>query len=397
MRFKYLLYLEARAKLDSSGITARVERARKSYSIGIRGFVSDNDVSGMVTEMKDQGFFKTFPQDQWQDFKKNTNAMFQAREKFHWTVGRNEGAYPEVVEAEDLLLLMGYDASQILDPKEIWDFKRFGFSNIPDFAGSVGVLINEAIHNSTFRKGYSWQVNTSDKKVFANEVTGDENCDMRVFQTDITPYATTDPFGNKVSFRPELDPDRRGIIAYHSTEGELLSIVLKYVEQIGIKPESLRDGARGTLEWATSLGQGGGTCAEHFGGCDQDARMFFTGWTVPLQRLDKKNTATQNSFDGLISNGDGIYMAYLDADNNLAFAYEPKEGKRMPKKDVRALYYPDDADHLIKGLLYQSAKGFGRTSCRQLIDILGYRLSDQFQVDVAEMQAEDRKLTQPKS
>lgn len=392
MRFKYLLYPEAREKLNSAGITARVEKAKEDYTIGIRGFVLDSEVPDMIVEMKNGGFFKHFPQDQLAEFRHNANAVFQKRKNSHWTINRNEGAYSEAVDIDDLLLLIGYDASLVLDPKEIWDFKKFGFSNVTDFAGSVGVLINEVIHRDTFRRGYLWQVRTPDNRVFDNEVTGDENCDMRVLQTDTTPYLTIDPLGNQVSFRPEISPDRRGIIAYHSTEGELLSIVLKYAEQIGIKPKSLTDNAKGTLEWAISLGQGGGTCAEHFGGFDRDVRMFFTEWNIPLPRLDKDNSATQNSFDGVVRNGGGVYMAYLDVDGNLVFAYEPKEQERIPKKNICALYYPDDVDHLIKGLLYQSAKGLGRTSCKQLVDILGYKMSDQFHLDVEEMRAEDRRF-----
>ena len=252
-------------------------------------------------------------------------------------------------------------------------------------------MINEFIHDDTYRRGHRWQTKTPDNRVLVNEVTGDMNCDMRVFQTDITPYKTIDPLGNEVSFRPEIDPDRGGIMAYHSTEGELLATVLKYVHQKGIKPASLEDNARATLEWASSLGQGGGTCTEHFGGFDNDARMFLTGWTIPLHKLDKNNTTTQHSCDGVIDGGGGVYMAYIDADENLVFAHEVRDKLPVPKKNILARYYPSDADNLIKGLLYQSAKGLGRTSCRQLRDILAYRFSEQFEADVEEMRVEDRK------
>jgi len=215
---------------------------------------------------------------------------------------------------------------------------------------------------------------------------------MRVFQRDMTPYKTIDPFGNEVSFRPELRSDVGGIMAYHSTEGELLSIVLKYVEQRGLKPATLEDNARSTLEWAETLGQGGGTCSEHFGGHDVSALMFFTGWDIPFAKLGKDNTTLKRSIDGIVTESHGAYFAYLDNDNNLAFAYEPREKPSVPEKEVCAVYSPEDVDHLIKGLLYQSAKGLGRTSCRQLRGILECRFSEEFQREVVNHERDTWKV-----
>lgn len=391
MRFKYNLYPDAREKLDSTGITARVRGARKSSQIQVRGHIIAHDVANMIGEMKEGHYFDTFPQDQLGDFKKQANGLFQNPDEHKWEVHRGQGVHEEPVELEDILVLMGYDASLILNPSEIWDFQRFGFRNITDFTGSVGALINETIHDDGHRKGYRWQTRTPDGRTLANEITGDMNFDMRVFQTDITPYKTVDPFGKEVSFRPELDLDRGGIIAYHSTEGELLITVLKYIHQIKLNADALDGNAKKTLAWAESLGQRGGGCAEHFGGLDQDARRFFVGWDLPLVELDKDNSTHQRSRDFIGTTGDGMYGAYLDCKNNLVFAYEPKNAIHSSQKNPVAVYSPEDATHLIKGLLFQSAKGLGRTSCKQLRSIIEYRVSGQIERDLAEMDARARR------
>ena len=47
-------------------------------------------------------------------------------------------------------------------------------------------------------------------------------------------------------------------------------------------------------------------------------------------------------------------------------------------------FQPEDAEHLVRGLIYQSAKGLGRTSAKQLLAIMEYRFSDSFDADLKE-------------
>lgn len=382
MRYSYTIYPEAKEKLDSAGISARIKEAREDHSIGIGGCIMQSEIRGLVGDMKERGFFKTFPQDKLADFKAKANSLFATPERYKWLVHKYDKVYEDSLENEDILSLVGYDASHVLTPNEIWDFERFGFKNLTDFLGSVSALISNEIHNSTYKKGLAWQTKTLDNRILANEVTGDHNFDLRAFQRDITPYKTIDPFGNEVSFRPEIESDLGGLMAYHSTEAVLLTIILRYVDQIGLKPESLKDGAKAIREWSATLGQHGMGCTEHFGGFDRESAMFFTGWGFPFRRLNDNGTTTGSSIDGIVTEGRGAYLAYLDKNNNLVFTFEPeKKSPNRPKK-VNAIYHPEDIDPFIKGLLYQSAKGFGRTSCQQLRNILEYRFSDQLAKDL---------------
>ncbi len=54
---------------------------------------------------------------------------------------------------------------------------------------------------------------------------------------------------------------------------------------------------------------------------------------------------------------------------------------RNPRKRISMRFQPEDAEHLVKGLIYQSAKGRGGTSARQLLAIMEYRFSESFDRD----------------
>jgi len=155
MRYKYNLYPDAREKLDSTGITARVIAAKDRHEIGNTGCIMQSDISDMVNDMKARGYFATFPQDKLADFKAKANSLFATPENRKWLVHKHDKVHEEGIENEDVLSLVGYDASLILKPDEIWNFEKFGFRNMTDFTGSVTALISDVIHSSPFRRGYT--------------------------------------------------------------------------------------------------------------------------------------------------------------------------------------------------------------------------------------------------
>jgi len=136
--------------------------------------------------------------------KKKINALFKSPEEFFWRTNRFGEQVKEAAELEDILGIVGWLPSQILKPEEIFNYQKFGFGNMTDFTGSVSALANNVLYRDS-REGYKWESKTKDGKVFVSEITGDHNADLRIYRTDITPYETLDPVGNKVSFRPEMD------------------------------------------------------------------------------------------------------------------------------------------------------------------------------------------------
>ena len=318
MRFRYVLYPSVMTRLDESGLIKRIEEARRKGDIGIIGHVADFDVPNCVKDMKEDNLFDTLNPDERKSMSDSINAAWAKRERgSSWKIELLNSVYEEKVEAKDFLLLCGWNASRLLKGEDLFDYKKFGFSNPVEFVGTVGAAVETKLHRDVFREGYSWETTRPDGRVFVNNITGDINADLRVFQTDVTPYKTTDPLGNVIEYRPETSFDRRFISAYHSTESDMLVTILKWVNQLGLNPESLENNAKKTIEWARSLGQGGGQCAEHFFETNSYPRRSFLKWRYSMPRLDKTGISKDECMDFLATTGNEVYRPYITEDNNL--------------------------------------------------------------------------------
>jgi hypothetical protein len=282
---------------------------------------------------------------------------------------------------EDLLLFTGEFASWILKPDELWDYQRFGFSSPIDFIATVSAYLIQQSRGreGSYGKGYEWTRKRDDGSEIVTEVTGDGNADLRIYQTDIAPHPTLDPFGNEIGMRPELRDDKHIIAPYHSTEPALLVAVMRYIEQQKIEAGFMSDNAKELIDWGRSFGQGGGTCAEHFGGYDQHPQMFFVGYDFPIPQLDDDYSTDQHTIHRLsCMMNEGAYSIYIAPNGDLVATYRSRDDAEKPVKTVSMRFLPEDAEHLVKGLIFQSAKGLGRTSAKQLLDILAFRFSDDF-------------------
>ena len=381
MRGDYTLYSRVKEKLDKIGILAKIEKLRNDHDMPYIGAVFQDDVLAHIKDIKEEGFFRHLPNREKVRFQERIIGVYKKIEENPWKVERFAGTIEEETDWEDLLLFTGWWASNVLGPKNLWKYKESGFSNLTDFVGSIGAAMQEDWLDD--KRGYKWIRKLPNGQILENEITGDINCDLRVFQVDKTPYKTFDPVGNEVSYRPEFLSDKQGIWGYHSTEPALFASILRWIEQCRIPNESLEDKARKTIEWAKTLGQGGGSCAEHFGGFELNTRMNFVCWDYPLPVLDANNSTTQPVDRGVYTDGETAYFAYVNQENELVFSRE-KDPRASPKKEIRARFVPDDADHLIHGLIYQSAVGIGRTPAKALIDMLEYYFSEQFQFDMKE-------------
>jgi len=388
MRFHYLIYPKALEKIKQSGIESRVEKLKKSED-GLRylgGSIFADEIISSVQDLKKHGFYKHLPKDFVENYRKTMNGILKKPEDFLWKI---QGPYKTIIEPcelDDLMLFTGDAASMILKPKEIWNYQKFGFSSPSEFVTTVGAYIFQQSRSfSSFGEGYKWTHKRVDGSEMVTEITGDTNSDLRIYQTDIAPYPTIGPFGNTIEMRPETDVDRHTIAAYHSTEGTLLVAVMKYIEQQKIPAEYRKDRAEQLLEWGRSLGQGGGTCAEHFGGFDQHPMLFFWGDDYQIPQLNEANETNQHSNFWLNTVGGGAYGAYIAHNGDFVLSYQNEEDMKNPVKPINARFLPEDAEHLVKGLIYQSAKGLGRTSVKQLLDILAYRFSPKFEADKKEL------------
>jgi hypothetical protein len=103
---------------------------------------------------------------------------------------------------------------------------------------------------------------------------------------------------------------------------------------------------------------------------------------------EKGNYERRTIFDGVFTEMRGYYLMLADPKKNLVFYYEPDKG--TAEKTPSFVLPPAELDDLVMGLFVQASKGLGRTSLKQLTDMLEYRCSDEFEEDMAEQ----RKFTE---
>ena len=106
------------------------------------------------------------------------------------------------------------------------------------------------------------------------------------------------------------------------------------------------------------------------------------GYEYSIPVLDKLNETERNTpFSLGVDGGEGVYGVYIAHNGDFILSYENYGNSKKSCKSIDVRFRPEDAQHLIKGLIFQSAKGLGRTSANQLFEILNYRYSSEFDED----------------
>lgn len=385
MRFKYFLYPEAKNKLESSGLLKKIEEANERDDLPFITHTMNSDVISAVNEMKEKGYFDALIKDEKIIFQQKLQRAFADKEYYKWKVYRNEKVVEEIIEPEDFYLMTGFLSTFVLEKNEIWDYKKSGFDTINNFVGCMGAAIWSFKMDYITSEGYKWNTETPNGRIFENNISGDSNLDLRIYQIDITPDKTIDPTGIEVLYRPELDDDRKCVSAYHSTEEDFLVGVLKWINQEKIPSEIIKDNGIFLINYTKSLGHRIGNAAECFGDFGGfGPRIKLNNFYDKIPSLDENYFTEQRTFDGVNVNGESFFGMYIGCNKELIFTYE-KSSEIKKEKKPEAVFYPSEADHLLKGICYQSANGLGRTVPQKLISLIEYRFSGEMDRNIEEI------------
>lgn len=382
MRSAYILYSDARKKLEEGGIMQKIRDAKKRGDISPQGHMYDDTVKGEIRAMKSEDLFDVIESLERKKFLDNLSRTWSERDNLSYKVQRENGTIEEQIEAEDFLLLSGAYAIPVLPKEDLFAYKKYGFLSLTDFTGSVGAAVHEAIHTYPDR-GFTWGTRRPDGRIMQAAIAGNTHCDLHIHQENLTPYPTQDFLGVSVSYRPRQKADSRWLTSYHSTESELLVAILRWCDQVNIRPSALENRAEKFIAWTRSLGQGGGTCAEHFGATDgMGPSILFVSYKREIPQLDAEGCTSEHSLHSLPTTADNYrYVSYITSQKELGFAGEGSERYSNSKKKVGVSFMPGEADHLLHSLFWQAAHGLGRTSAKELIRVLEYRYSEQFVKD----------------
>ena len=360
MHSHYILYPKTLEKLEKGGIVERVNRLKKSEGLPFfGGYLDPNAISREIEQLKDAGYYEKIPPDFTGVYTRTLNGILRSPKNYSWLIKRAKGYEKEPCQLEDLMLFSGEIASTVLKPDEIWDS---GSSS--EFVAIVSLFLMQQSRDPP--EGYTWTTKRDDGSEVMTKITGSDNADLRIFQQDITPYPTIDPFGNEIGMRPITEEDSGTVAAHHSTEAKLLITAMRYIEQQHIPIDILKNKAKPLLEWAGSLSQKGGWCTEQFGG-DKMSRNLFVEYQMPLN----------SKFAATLPYMHGAYNAYIKGEDLVIY-----DGEK-----IVARFLPEVAEHLVKGVFVQASRGLGRTSVATLIEAVKYRYSAQFTEDQKPMVA----------
>lgn len=390
MRFSYIIYPEAKEILKKTGIVKRVDEIKQSEDglPYLGGSIFSGEIQGIVKELINEGYYKNVPKDFYETYKKVLNGILNKPEEHFWTIKTQGGEVKEPCQLEDMMMFTGDLASLVLKPEEFWEYKKFGFETPSELITIVGTYIfNESRgkNDVVYDKGLIWTTNNKDGSKILTNITGDHNYDLRVFQEDVTHYKVIDPFGNPIRMRPAMSTTKRIMSAYHSEESRFLVALFKYIDQLDIPVDFKKDNAQRLIDWGRSFGQAFGATAQHLSPDYRDVESFFITYDIDIPRLNEENESEVVSSYFVGSLGEGSYRAYIDSKSNLVFSYITSENVSEKKRGIEIKFTPEDAEEAVKGVIYQCAKGLGRTSALQVLDLVQYKHSDKFIQDQKEI------------
>lgn len=290
--------------------------------------------------------------------------MEEEPKTFNWKIGdgTKEAIHTEEVMPNDILLVSGAVASEVLTPDEFWDTLP-GFSGPSDMHGTIGTLLMRNRDIFSHYNCYTWE-SEHDSKKYRTRVSGDNNLDLRVERICMTTSPTIDPFGSSVHYQPITGREKNMLFASSNSETNLLAAILKYVHQEKIDVPCLADEGKTLIEemkQGTHAGQ-----AQHM-----DVGHALSSFVYPIGDVNDRTSIFWN----LPKEHHGNYRIHLGDKRHLAFT-NTRGGK--PDSDISMTIPPEEIDQLIRAIFMQSKKHRGRTSLGTLEAMMQKRFSQDF-------------------
>ncbi|HVW67143.1 MAG TPA: hypothetical protein VHA78_05465 [Candidatus Peribacteraceae bacterium] len=331
------------------------------------GFWYPDSIRQEIRDLNERGYYAG---PHLADYRKRLEHIFREPESNHWSTRDASGTHEEPLDRNDILLVGGVIAADILEPDEFWA-EHAGFTNPADLHGVIGALALRSRDLFYDHGGYRWE-STHDGETYRSCITGSTHGDLRIQRIRTSFHPTIDPFGNAVQYKPLTRHDRQLVAAYHSCEPTLLTAVLKYIDQEKIDVPCLHDQGKDLLSTLSGQGQHIGNFGD-FGMNETSARMLFFDYAFPMN----DGHAQQSLFFHLHKEHEGAYRIHIDERRHLAFSHLQKSGR---VSDMPSLTFPpEDMDHVVRGILTQAQQGKGRTSLKQLKEVLAYRYQEGFE------------------
>lgn len=384
--YNWIVYPEGKRRLDESGLTERIKVALKEPKISLTPYhyYNPEEFLSFLEHLKEGGylaampfdFVKNFGEDIYQDWHQGLRRIVDKaskEENAFWNIERRTGENLELVYLdEDFPIISGFNATATLDPQSFWDFKKFEFASLGDFLGTVGAFIRMQ-SKAYMERGPSWS-STEKGLSFKTQVTASEHGDFILKKTDITPYTTRDPLGTLVNYRPETSQDINFVLGSSNVEPFFLAMVLKWADQEKLESRILKDPQQ-FLERFRLMPQYCGPFGDF--GVTSLFSIEFSNWEIPVPKLNQPLQANSRFNPwGIFSphSRNFRYTVRVGTNQELVFFQEVDGKEEDTILDIQA----NDLDNLIESLFLQTQMGLGRTSKKQLTDILKMYFSGEY-------------------
>ncbi len=277
-------------------------------------------------------------------------------------------------DTTDILLWTGlvFPFSETYDnepsEEEIWElsnFSKYWFNSQLEMVMSLSAYRCRNVLQHK-RNQYEW-VNS---KWIRNVITACEHGDTKFFQyNEKAADKVYSPFWNEVLFQPRLAIGSMTHV-YHSNEPEFFSTFFRYAIELGILDEIMWENWEKFLKWSHNL-----------------------PWYLwPYWDAWDWNYMAKSSF--LFKVSVPIWWKKWRFRNMHTHSFAPwlqewyLEFKVWINKELQIFdnlwhlvmqFLPEDAEHLLKWILHQCANGHGRTSKNQILELVKYFYSPEFQ------------------
>ena len=164
-------------------------------------------------------------------------------------------------------------------------------------------------------------------------------------------------------------------------EPRALVLILKYIDQLGLESGILKGDAEEFLKEVSSWHDSYPDFSSpdyKFNYSRTSSHLFYFLKEIPSLDDCNSNYAEESTHKLSTPNGDHDYFAFVTGDGNLAFVGTDK----LEDKKVSFTIYPQEIDHVIRGLFRQFALRPGGVRVPELVDLIKYRFSEKFKEDL---------------
>lgn len=373
---KYFLDKDSYEKIEKSHLRERVEQAIRNYEIETIGAVYQGDVQENIKELKKNGYFENIPEAIEKQYKEILSALFSDPKDKQWVIHTLDDKKIIHCDPEDALIASGYFPSKILSPHEFWTvYREIGFENPIVFLEALSLYIREKKENLwTDNRIYNWEHKTPENRIMKTSFYKNTHLDSWILREDKTPYPTHDPFGNRVDMHPEVSSLQENLYLKQDCETFFLEVVLQYTEEISETQEKFKKRIQDVLSWIEEKTSEEERNRKHYFYGDTELSDMFqyfgdTLYKKGLPTNESSKMIQQHSF--VIPRNSGEYYVRKNEFGHLLILN--KDGQ------ILATFYPEETDHLLKGIAQQSFTGLVRSPIKLIYNMLQYRISDVFE------------------